>query len=152
MVKWSLKVIGICSFFPPALETFLNLFNFSPQIFFLIFFLGNTFYPLATLTTTVPVLAVGGIAKQLLVPGWRLGWVLIHDRNQVLSEVKNFPAPEKKNCIEFVHFFPPTLETFFSTPEIFLLTPQGPCRSCKVDANYFGSKQSRAKCVAQCVT
>lgn len=51
-------------------------------------FKGHTFYPLATLTETVPILAVGGLAKQFLVPGWRLGWILIHDRNNVFAEVK----------------------------------------------------------------
>lgn len=51
-------------------------------------FTGHTFYPLATLTQTVPILAVGGLAKQFLVPGWRLGWILVHDRNNVLSEIR----------------------------------------------------------------
>ncbi|KAG0315850.1 hypothetical protein BGZ99_007228 [Dissophora globulifera] len=48
-------------------------------------FSGNTFYPLASLTQTVPVLAVGGLAKKYLVPGWRLGWIFIHDRNDIFA-------------------------------------------------------------------
>lgn len=36
-------------------------------------------------STDVPVLAVGGVSKQFVVPGWRLGWVLVHDRNKVLE-------------------------------------------------------------------
>jgi tyrosine aminotransferase len=51
-------------------------------------FTGETFFPIASLTTTVPVLAVGGIAKEFLVPGWRVGWLLIHDRNDVLATVR----------------------------------------------------------------
>ncbi|KAG0232779.1 hypothetical protein BGW42_007939 [Actinomortierella wolfii] len=45
-------------------------------------FSGNEFFPLASLTTTVPVLAVGGLAKKYLV----LGWIFIHDRNNVFAE------------------------------------------------------------------
>lgn len=42
---------------------------------------------MASLTETVPVLSTGGIAKEFLVPGWRLGWVLLHNRNGVFDEV-----------------------------------------------------------------
>jgi len=48
-------------------------------------FEGETFYPIASLTTTVPVLSVCAISKRFLVPGWRLGWIQIHDRNDVLK-------------------------------------------------------------------
>ncbi|RUP51824.1 hypothetical protein BC936DRAFT_145490 [Jimgerdemannia flammicorona] len=51
-------------------------------------FAGNVFHPIASLTDEVPVLAVGGIAKQYCVPGWRVGWILIHDRNDVLKEAR----------------------------------------------------------------
>ncbi|RKP27179.1 tyrosine aminotransferase [Syncephalis pseudoplumigaleata] len=51
-------------------------------------FSGHTFHPMATLTTSVPILAVGGLAKKYLVPGWRLGWILIHDRHQRLQEIR----------------------------------------------------------------
>ncbi|SAL96462.1 hypothetical protein [Absidia glauca] len=48
-------------------------------------FKGNTFYPMASLTTEVPVLSVGGLAKKWLVPGWRVGWIVIHDRNDIFK-------------------------------------------------------------------
>lgn len=48
----------------------------------------NIFHPLATLTKTVPVIAVGGLAKQYLVPGWRVGWIMLHDRNDTLKDVR----------------------------------------------------------------
>ncbi|KAK4536970.1 hypothetical protein CDCA_CDCA10G2995 [Cyanidium caldarium] len=35
--------------------------------------------PLASLSRTVPVLTVDGLAKRYIVPGWRMGWVLVHD-------------------------------------------------------------------------
>lgn len=49
---------------------------------------SNFFYPMATLTKTVPVIAVGGLAKQFLVPGWRVGWIMVHDRNEILTNVR----------------------------------------------------------------
>ncbi|KAI9291556.1 tyrosine aminotransferase [Neoconidiobolus thromboides FSU 785] len=51
-------------------------------------FEGNQFYPIASLTSEVPVIAVGGIAKKYLVPGWRVGWAMVHDRNGLLEEVR----------------------------------------------------------------
>lgn len=51
-------------------------------------FEGNTFYPIASLTQEVPVIAVGGIAKKYLVPGWRVGWVLIHCREGAFNELR----------------------------------------------------------------
>eukprot|EP01012_Entosiphon_sulcatum_P027473 TRINITY_DN3311_c0_g1_i1.p1 TRINITY_DN3311_c0_g1~~TRINITY_DN3311_c0_g1_i1.p1 ORF type:complete len:448 (-),score=92.61 TRINITY_DN3311_c0_g1_i1:15-1358(-) len=49
---------------------------------------SHRFFPMASLTRTVPVLSVGGMAKQFVVPGWRVGWTLVHDRNNRLSEVR----------------------------------------------------------------
>eukprot|EP01132_Coremiostelium_polycephalum_P007741 gene7741-9521_t len=46
------------------------------------------YIPIASLTTTVPVLSIGGIAKRFLVPGWRLGWIAFHDRNNVGESIK----------------------------------------------------------------
>ncbi|KAI9493118.1 tyrosine aminotransferase [Zychaea mexicana] len=49
-------------------------------------FEGNTFHPMASLTQDVPILSVGGLAKKWLVPGWRVGWILIQDRHDVLNK------------------------------------------------------------------
>lgn len=49
---------------------------------------ANLFYPLAALTKTVPVIAVGGLAKHYLIPGWRIGWILVNDRHDVLKDVR----------------------------------------------------------------
>jgi len=44
---------------------------------------------LASLSSDVPVLSCGGLAKRWLVPGWRMGWILIHDRNDIFgSEIR----------------------------------------------------------------
>ncbi|XP_072926651.1 tyrosine aminotransferase [Hemitrygon akajei] len=43
------------------------------------------FITLGSLSRSVPILSCGGLAKRWLVPGWRMGWILIHDRNEILS-------------------------------------------------------------------
>ncbi|CAL8374387.1 unnamed protein product [Arctogadus glacialis] len=52
-------------------------------------FPGCTYTSLATLSSDVPILSCGGLAKRWLVPGWRMGWILIHDRKEVFgSEIR----------------------------------------------------------------
>ncbi|KAL8603959.1 hypothetical protein ACOMHN_039003 [Nucella lapillus] len=51
-------------------------------------FEGSTYHPMASLTTTVPILSCGGLTKRFLVPGWRMGWIVVYDRNNVFSEVR----------------------------------------------------------------
>ncbi|XP_068595800.1 tyrosine aminotransferase [Brachionichthys hirsutus] len=44
---------------------------------------------MASLGSDVPILSCGGLAKRWLVPGWRLGWILIHDRHDIFgSEIR----------------------------------------------------------------
>lgn len=58
-------------------------------------FSGSTFYPMASLTSTVPILSVGGIAKEFLVPGWRVGWVIVYDAHGAFAGVR---APSWPRC------------------------------------------------------
>uniref|UniRef100_A0A3Q3WNJ9 Tyrosine aminotransferase n=1 Tax=Mola mola TaxID=94237 RepID=A0A3Q3WNJ9_MOLML len=52
-------------------------------------FPGCTSPSMASLSSDVPVLSCGGLAKRWLVPGWRMGWILIHDRNNIFgSEIR----------------------------------------------------------------
>lgn len=41
---------------------------------------------LASVSQNVPILSCGGISKRYMVPGWRLGWILIHDRAHLFRE------------------------------------------------------------------
>ena len=34
----------------------------------------------------MPILTTGGLAKRWMVPGWRIGWILIHDRNGIFAK------------------------------------------------------------------
>lgn len=47
---------------------------------------GTEYHSMASLTTTVPILSCSGLTKRFLVPGWRLGWIVIYDRNNVFDE------------------------------------------------------------------
>jgi tyrosine aminotransferase len=49
----------------------------------------NTFHPLAELSTSVPVITVGGLAKQFVVPGWRVGWLMLYDPIDCLTDLRD---------------------------------------------------------------
>lgn len=49
---------------------------------------GKKTYPIGQLANKVSVLTVGGITKRFLVPGWRLGWIQIHEINTELKDVR----------------------------------------------------------------
>ena len=50
----------------------------------LVFGEGAHFVPVAQVATelgqVVPVITASGIGKQFLLPGWRVGWVVFHDK------------------------------------------------------------------------
>ena len=46
----------------------------------------KSYTPIAKLSKNVPVLSCGGLTKRYLVPGWRLGWITLHDRNGIFQE------------------------------------------------------------------
>lgn len=49
-------------------------------------FPGETFIPIASLTSEVPVLSCRGTTKRFLIPGMRLGWITLHDRKERFGE------------------------------------------------------------------
>ncbi|XP_031827481.1 tyrosine aminotransferase [Nomia melanderi] len=49
-------------------------------------FPGQSFHSLASLSSEVPILSCSGLTKRFLVPGWRMGWIIIHDRENVLDK------------------------------------------------------------------
>jgi tyrosine aminotransferase len=51
-------------------------------------FEGSTFTSLTDVGGEVPVLCCGGLAKRYLAPGWRVGWICVHDRNDVFAKGK----------------------------------------------------------------
>ncbi|XP_065196691.1 tyrosine aminotransferase-like [Sycon ciliatum] len=49
---------------------------------------GAEFHALASLTDRVPILTCSGIGKSQLVPGWRTGWLILHDNHGRLEDVR----------------------------------------------------------------
>lgn len=47
---------------------------------------SQEFTPIASLTKDVPVVTCSGLSKKFLVPGWRVGWIIIHDRDNILGD------------------------------------------------------------------
>ncbi|GAA6063344.1 hypothetical protein JCM10212_004365 [Sporobolomyces blumeae] len=48
----------------------------------------GVFTPYASICGDSPVLVVGAVSKRWLAPGWRLGWIIVHDPQGVLSDVR----------------------------------------------------------------
>lgn len=64
-------------------------------------FPGIEYHSISSLSVNVPVLTCGGLTKRFLVPGWRLGWIVIHDRHNAFEGIR------KVNCtnVEANHQF-----------------------------------------------
>lgn len=58
------------------------------EIYSGIVFSGEEFAPMQVHSGDVPVLSLGGLAKEFVCPGWRVGWVTIHDRGGRLADIK----------------------------------------------------------------
>ncbi|XP_045511488.1 tyrosine aminotransferase [Colias croceus] len=53
-------------------------------------FSGHKFHAISSLSKDVPILTCSGLTKRFLVPGWRMGWVIIHDRHNIFGkEIRN---------------------------------------------------------------
>lgn len=49
-------------------------------------FPGKIYYSMSSLSKNVPILSCSGLTKRFLVPGWRFGWITIHDRHNVFKK------------------------------------------------------------------
>lgn len=49
-------------------------------------FSGHESIAISSISKNVPVLTCSGLTKRFLVPGWRMGWVIIHDRHNILGK------------------------------------------------------------------
>jgi len=71
-----------------ALAKKYNLPIVADEIYANVVFEGE-FTPIHTVCEDVPILQVSGLAKQFVVPGWRVGWLVVYDRseNKISSEL-----------------------------------------------------------------
>ena len=83
-----------CSILRPTLEGYsgsgeeARLPIIADEIYSGIVFSGMEFAPMQVHSGDVPVLSLGGLAKEFVCPGWRVGWVTIHDRGGRLADIK----------------------------------------------------------------
>ncbi|XP_028037349.1 tyrosine aminotransferase [Bombyx mandarina] len=49
-------------------------------------FSDHEFISMSALSKDVPILTCSGLTKRFLVPGWRMGWIVIHDRNNIFGK------------------------------------------------------------------
>lgn len=60
----------------------------SDEVYEFFTFPGVEFHSFAALSKNVPVLTCSGLTKRFLVPGIRLGWIIIKDQNESLAQVR----------------------------------------------------------------
>lgn len=102
---------------------------------------GCGFTPMAALSEDVPVLSVGAVSKRFLVPGWRCGWLLVHDRGHTLRSAgictamqqsapqppapyaRLLPSPAPVAVSQFT--IGPTVCVQAAVPKLFASTPRG---------------------------
>ncbi|XP_015786020.1 tyrosine aminotransferase [Tetranychus urticae] len=60
-------------------------------------FPGHKFTPIASLTQEVPILSCRGTTKRFMVPGYRCGWIIIHDKQE------RFGNPIRKGLNNLTH-------------------------------------------------
>lgn len=51
-------------------------------------FPGVDYFSVAALSENVPILSCSGLTKRFIMPGVRMGWIIIHNRNEALNEIK----------------------------------------------------------------
>lgn len=58
------------------------------EIYEAMVFPGVEYNSFSSLSKNVPILTCSGLSKRFLIPGIRLGWIVVHDRNEEMVEVK----------------------------------------------------------------
>ena len=51
-------------------------------------FPGNEFTYMSELSDNVPILSCNALSKRFILPGWRFGWIAIHDPKNYLKEIR----------------------------------------------------------------
>lgn len=64
---------------------------------------SNSFVPMGVFGEIVPILTIGSISKRWMVPGWRVGWIVMCDRNGILQKhgVLSLSLCKAKNTRKF---------------------------------------------------
>jgi tyrosine aminotransferase len=60
----------------------------SDEVYEFFTFPGVEFNSVASLSKTVPILTCSGLTKRFLMPGIRMGWIIINDRGNKFDEIR----------------------------------------------------------------
>jgi len=80
---------------------------------------SHPFTALYSLPSSVPIITIGGLAKRWLVPGWRVGWVVLHERGGVFKEVRRGLGNLSQVQLHPNTVFQTALPTILDTPQEF---------------------------------
>ena len=80
---------------------------------------SHPFTALYTLPSTVPIITIGGLAKRFLVPGWRVGWLVLHERGGVFESVRRGLGNLSQVQLHPNTVFQTALPTILETPQRF---------------------------------
>lgn len=65
-----------------------NIIIIADEIYEDIVFEGHQYIPMASLSNDLPIITCSGLAKRFMVPGWRLGWIALHDPKRRAESLK----------------------------------------------------------------
>lgn len=65
-----------------------NLVIFADEIYDKLLFDGQKHISIASLSERVPVITFGGLSKNYIMPGWRVGWAIFHDPGKQIAEYR----------------------------------------------------------------
>jgi tyrosine aminotransferase len=101
----------------------------------------HPFTPLYTIPSDVPIITIAGLAKRWLVPGWRVGWVVLHERGGVFNEIRRGLANLSQVQLHPNTVFQMALPEILKTPQSFF---DGTVNELKANARLISDELSHA--------
>jgi tyrosine aminotransferase len=102
---------------------------------------SHPFTPLYSLPSSVPIVTVAGLAKRWLVPGWRVGWVVLHERGGLFKELRRGISNLSQTQLHPNTVFQQALPEILNTPKEFF---DGVVEVLKTNARLISEKLEKA--------